>query len=410
MGRMRTRYWVMGLVAALLGLALIWAFWPRATLVDMGEATRGDIAVTIDEEGRTRVRDAYIVSAPIAGRLMRVDVEPGDAVTGGESVIARLTPTPPSALDVRTREQARAAVAAAEAGLRLARADLNKALADRDLSESELTRARKLAESGAGSQARLDAATRGAKAAAAALDTARAAISMRQAELASARAQLISFSQDPAPTGPAGGENGEAGGTIPLRAPISGRVLRVMQESETVLAAGAPILEIGDITNDLEILVELLSSDAVKVSAGDRVIVEGWGGEASLSGTVERVEPWGFTKYSALGVEEQRVNAIIRFDSPLSERDALGHGYRVETRIVIWQAEDALTVPSSALFREGDGWAVFRVEGERARLTPVDIGRNNGRVAQVLDGIGEGDTLVLFPGAGLEDGMRVKPR
>jgi HlyD family secretion protein len=328
MDRIRTRYWVMGLVAVLLGLALIWAFWPRATLVDMGEATRGDIAVTVDEEGRTRVRDAYIVSAPIAGRLMRVDVEPGDSVTGGESVIARLTPAPPSALDVRTREQARAAVAAAQAGLRLARADLNKALADRDLAEAELARARELAESGAGSQARLDAATRGAKAAAAALDTARAAISMRQAELARARAQLISFSQDPAPIGPAGGENGDGDGTMSLRAPISGRILRVMQESETVLAAGTAIMEIGDITNDLEIMVELLSSDAVRVSAGDRVIIDGWGGDETLSGTVARVEPWGFTKFSALGVEEQRVNAIIRFDSPLSRRSAMATASR----------------------------------------------------------------------------------
>mgnify|MGYP006266656687 CR=1 FL=1 len=410
MDRIHTRYWIMGLAAALLGLALIWAFWPRATLVDMGEATRGDIAVTVDEEGRTRVRDAYIVSAPIAGRLMRVDVEPGDSVTGGESVIAQLTPAPPSALDVRTREQARAAVAAAQAGLRLARADLNKALADRDLAEAELARARELAESGAGSQARLDAATRGSKAAAAALDTARAAISMRQAELARARAQLISFSRDPAPIGPAGGENGDGDGTIALRAPISGRILRVMQESETVLAAGTAIMEIGDITNDLEIVVELLSGDAVRVSAGDRVIIDGWGGDETLSGTVARVEPWGFTKFSALGVEEQRVNAIIRFDSPLSERSALGHGYRVETRIVTWQAAEALTVPSSALFRDGERWAVFRVEGARARLTPVTVGRNNGRRAQILDGISEGDAMVLFPGAGLEDGMKVRPR
>ena len=391
-------------------LGLVYAFWPKPTYVDMGEASRSAMFVTIDEEARTRVRDAYVVSAPIAGRLMRVDVEPGDSVVSGESIIARMMPALPSAIDMRTREQALAGVNAAQASLRVARADLNSAMANQDLAEAQLLRVRTLADTGTMSQAALDRAEREKRAADAAVDTARAAISMREAELASARANLIGFADAASGTGPAETNGQTDGRAIPLTAPISGRILRVVEESETTVAAGQAILEIGDISNDLEVVAELISTDAVQVSAGNRVIIDNWGGDTPLTGVVNRVEPWGFTKFSALGVEEQRVNTIIRFTSPLADRASLGHGYRVEARIVIWENPDALTVPSSALFRHEGGWAVFMVTGGRARLSIVELGRNNGQQAEILSGLAEGSRLILYPGPGLTDGARVERR
>ena len=396
--------------AGLLLLLLIWAFWPRPLQVDMGVVRQGELFVTIDEEARTRVRDAYVVSAPIAGRLMRVEVEPGDEVRGGESVIARMLPAPPSVMDIRTREQARAAVSAAEAALLVSRADLNSAIANRDLADLSVSRQRQLRQSGTVSQAALDTAERQQRVANAAVDTAKAAISMRQAELASARATLIEFSEAPAATGPAGGSDLSGGRAIPLQAPISGRILRVMQESETTLVAGQPILEIGDTSNDLEIVAELLSTDAVKVNAGDRVLVDHWGGETVLEGIVERVEPWGFTKYSALGVEEQRVNTIVRFRDRLNEPHLLGHGYRVEVQIVVWEDDEAIIVPASTLFRDQDGWAVFVAANGRAKRTPVSVLQNNGIEAAITNSLEPGTRLILYPGASLEDGKRVKAR
>ena len=402
----RSRTWIMIGVAIAIVASLSYAFWPRATQVDMGEVYRSSMTVTIDEEARTRVRDAYVVSAPIAGRLLRVEVEPGDTVVGGETIIARMLASPPSAIDARTREQARAGVNAAQAGLRVARADLNKALADQDLAEAEYVRYRNLGPSGAVSQSAVDLAQRQKRSADASVDTAKAAISMREAELANARARLIGFNERPKP-----GEIVEnTSGAIPLTAPISGRILRVIQESETTIAPGQTILEIGDISNDLEVVAELLSTDAVQVKAGNRVIIDNWGGAQPLAGVVERIEPWGFTKFSALGVEEQRVNAIIRFTDALDARPSLGHGYRVEAQIVIWEEEDALVVPSSALFRSGGQWAVFTVENNRAHLSLVEIGHNNGRSAEIKNGLEPSAQLILYPGPGLSDGMRVERR
>ncbi len=403
-----SRYVMMGAIAVLLVALFVWAFWPRAVPVDLGVVSRGTLTDTIDEEARTRVRDTYVVSAPIAGRLLRVEVEPGDEVIGGDSVIARMLAAAPSALDVRTREQARASVSAAEAALRVARADLNSAIASEDLAKTELSRARTLVEKGIGPQASLDTAVKAHKAARAAVDTAKAAISMREAELANARARLIEFNT-PSKLD-ATDKDGTSGGTIPLTAPISGRILRVVQESETTMGAGQPILEIGDVSNDLEVLTELLSTDAVQVKPGNQVLIDNWGGDAPLQGVVDRVEPWGFTKYSALGVEEQRVNTIIRFTDPLDQRSALGHGYRVEVKIVTWEQENTLLIPSSALFRQGDDWAVFRVSDSKVELKRVELIRNNGLIAGITSGVSEGDELVLYPSTALKDGTRVAKR
>ena len=273
---------------------------------------------------------------------------------------------------------------AAEAALRVARADLNAAMANRDLASSELARARQLTERQIASEAALDRAKQTYRVSEATVETAEAAISMREADLANARAQLIGFDDQ----GLAAAIGGPRGDDIPLHAPTDGRILRVMQQSETTLPAGAPIMEIGDIAGDLEVTVDLISSDAVQVTPGSRVIIADWGGETPLAGEVRRIDPLGVTKFSALGVEEQRVAVTVALTGDPSERAALGHGYRVEAQIVVWQQDDALRVPSSALFRSGDAWAVFVDAGGTAALRPVEIGRNNGIVAEVLDGLG----------------------
>ncbi|WP_114009518.1 efflux RND transporter periplasmic adaptor subunit [Cohaesibacter intestini] len=393
-------------IAALLvtAAALAYAFWPRPLMVDMDVAKRGAMIQTINEEGRTRVHDAYVVSTPVAGRLMRVEAKPGDAVIRNETVVAQMRPLNPAALDIRTREQARAAVTAAEAGLRVARADLNKAIADLEFADSEWQRSKQLAAKGSESQASLDRKQSTVRSASAIRDTAEAAIAMREAELANTRARLISF-DDPQPTSAQADDH-----AIPLKAPTTGHILRVIQQSETTLTAGTPIMEIGNIENDLEVVVELLSTDAVQVSPGDRVIIEDWGGEATLSGEVERVDPWGFKKFSSLGVEEQRVNAVIQFTGPRDTRLRLGHGYRVEVRIVIWESKDALIIPSNALFRDGEDWAVFKVIDGKAQQARVNIGRNNGIKAQILDGLKEGDPIILYPSAGITNGVKVAQR
>ena len=401
----RSRLILTAATVLLIAGALTAAFWPQPTMVDMGTVTRGNMQLTINEEGRTRVRNAYVVSTPVAGQLQRVSVQPGDPVVRGETIVAHMRPTNPAALDVRTREQAQAAVTAAEAALRVARADLNAALANRDLSNTELDRTQRLLERGIVSQAALDSALQTARVAQANVDTAEAAIAMREAGIANAQAQLIGF-DDPRLAAAMGTSDDD----IPLYAPTNGRILRVIQESETSLPAGAPIMEIGNIENDLEVVVELLSTDAVQVAVGDPVIIADWGGPTELAGEVIRVDPFGFTQFSALGVEEQRVNAVIAFVSPSEDYAGLGHGFRVETQIVVWQADNTLIVPASALFRSQDTWAVFVVVNGTAQLSTVEIGPNNGVEAQVTNGLTENDRVILYPSSGLSDGMRVAER
>ena len=401
----RSRLILTTVTAILVIGALTAAFWPKPTMVDMGEVTVGTMRLTIDEEGRTRVRDAYIVSTPVAGQLQRVSVQPGDPVVRGETVVAHMRPTNPAALDVRNREQALAAVAAAEAALRVARADLNASIANRDLAQTELARTEQLVERGISSDAALDRARQNARVMQANVDTAEAAISMREAEIQNAQAQLIGFDDRGLAAAMGNGSD-----DIPLYAPADGRILRVIQQSETSLPAGAPIMEIGNIASDLEVVVRLLSTDAVQVTVGDPVIIADWGGAMELAGEVARVDPFGITQFSALGVEEQRVDAVIAFSSPSEEHKGLGHGFRVEAQIIVWQKEDALIVPASALFRNRDNWAVFVVADGVAQLRQIEIGQNNGIETEVVSGLSEGDRVILYPSSGLSDGMSVAER
>lgn len=393
-------------VIVLLAVLLTFAFWPRPLMVDMGEVVRNHLVITIDEEGKTRVHDSYIVSTPVAGRLLRVHVEPGDQVIEKESVVAEMLPQIPAALDVRSLAEIRADIAAAEAALRTARADHNKAAADKKLAEAELGRTARLEKSKLMSRSELDLALRQAHAAEAALKAAQATIAMRKAEIDNARARLIGLNDNDL----VNHSGGRAEKIFSLHAPVTGQVLRLFQESESTLAAGTPVMEIGNIESDLEVVVELLSSDSVQVFPGNRVVFTGWGGPGNLKGVVQRIEPWGFTKVSALGVEEQRVNTIIRFTDPQHAWKKLGHGFRIEAKIVVWEKPSALVVPSSALFRLGRDWAVFQVLDEKATLRRVEIGQNNGVEAQVSDGLELGNRVILYPSSALTDGTRVAER
>ena len=402
----RSRIITFLVAAGIILIFFLYAFWPRAVLVDLTEVTSGHIMITIDEEAKARVRDVYAVSMPAAGRLQRVEVESGDQVRADETVVARILPANPNVLDVRTKDQAEAAVEAADAALDLARADSARARADLDLARSMRQRYAALVESDAAAQAALDEADRNLKAAEAAARSATAAIKMRAADLDSARAMLTDFTQSEkdAKTG-----NPHPVNAIDIHAPISGVVLQVLHESETTLPVGTDILHIGDPSSDLEVAAELLSAEAVRVRPGQRVIIERWGGEGDLEGVVERIEPWAYTKISALGIEEQRANVIIRFDNEDISETGLGHGYRVYIRIVTWE-DDTVIVPSNTLFREGDGWAVFAVRRGRARLREVSLGHNNGQQAEIRDGLEAGEEVILYPSDDVDDGTKVKRR
>jgi HlyD family secretion protein len=397
------RVLIWGALAALLGGGLTYAFWPEPVPVDLGEVARGPVRVTVDEEGRTRVKEVYVVSAPVAGRMRRIETHVGDAVVAGETVLATIEPTAPTFLDVRSRTQAESAVRAAEAAKALADAELVRARAELDFANADYERAKTLAERETISQRALDSAELEVKTRQAAVSTAQASLRVKTFELETARASLIVPGNDET----SGQEAGSC--CVEVRAPVSGRVLRVLQESESVVPAAAPLIEIGD-PQDLEIEVDLLSRDAVKIKEGAAVLIEDWGGGTTLAGRVRRVEPYGFTKVSALGIEEQRVNVIIDFTDPLDKWRRLGHGYRVETRIIVWEGTDVLNVPLGALFRHGDAWAVFVDSEGRARLRPVAIGRFNSREAQVLEGLSVGERVVLHPSDRVKDGVPIVAR
>lgn len=394
--------WFKALVSglSLLGLLLffVFSFRPRPLPVDLALVSRGPLTVTLDEDGQTRVRNVYRLSAPVAGHLLRIDADVGDAVSADVSVLARMSPGDPSLLDRRSQQQAEASVKSAEAALDLARAELRKAHSQAEYARSDLVRARDLAADNSLSASELEQVELAARTAQASRETAQAAVRLRQAELANARALLAPLDA-----------SGKPLANLELRAPASGRVLRILQRSEGVVAAGTPLLEIGDPT-DLEIIADLLSHDAVSVPEGAAVRIEGWGGPSALRGRVRRVEPLGYTRVSALGIEEQRVNVVIDLLSPSREWQRLGHGFRVDVHIEIWQADEVLQVPTGALIRQQGRWAVLVVDAGVARLRLIDIGHQNGRQAQVLDGLTAGEQVILHPSERIEDGARVTAR
>ena len=369
--------WLAAGLAVAVGIA--WLAWPRPLKVETDVVDRGPVARTLVDEGRTRIHDVFVVAAPVGGDLRRITLHAGDPVDRGQ-VVATLGPADPSLLDART-------VAAAQAAVSAARAGLASAEADADLARRDQARIASLATQGYASRAALDAADAGLRAA-------RARIAARQAELRGA--QVLAGS-------PAAGALRET----PVRSPANGQVLRILQESRGVVAAGTPLLEVGN-PAEMEVVADFLSQDATQVRPGAAASLEGWGGEAPIPARVTRVEPYARTRISALGVEEQRVSVILRLTDPATA-PPLGHGFRVDARITLSEVADALRVPADALVRQGDSWAVYRVDGGRARLTPVRTGIGDDRHRVVLEGLSNGDRVVLYPASTLEDGARVRP-
>jgi HlyD family secretion protein len=385
------------LVLALLVVAAIVlaAVWPESVVVSVARAERGSLLVSLTEEGETRVRERFVVSAPVAGRLQRIELEPGEAVVAGETVVARLEPAASPLLDPRTRRELSVATAAARAAVGQARAEREQQATRVERARVTLERDRELARAGAITRDQIEASEAALATAREALRAAEFTVQRAQSELDLAEARL--------------GTPGGSGRLLSVLAPTSGVVLRRLHESEALVPAGEPLLELGDPART-EIVADLLSSDAVRVAAGAPVVIERWGGDRPLEGRVRRVEPSGFTKVSALGVEEQRVNVIIDWSSAAAPPPALGDGYRVDVAIELWRGDDVLSLPAGALFRRGDDWAAFRVDGDRARLTPVAVGHRTAKQVEVESGLSAGDRVILYPPDTLSDGSRVEVR
>ncbi len=387
---------IIGIVAAVAAVLLYLGFRPQPLPVETGTVSRGPLSVTVTEEGRTRIRERYVITSPVAGFAERIELEEGDTVAAGAPLVA-IEPVAPAVLDRRSRAEARAGVSAAEAALEAARTRVRAAEAEAELAEAERERIERLYETNAVSRAEYDRVLSAGRRAAAGLRAARAEAEVARYDLQAARDVLRYSAADP---------DSEPPEEVVVRSPIDGSVLGVVHESEGVVAAGQHLLTLGDPRN-LEVEVELLSADAVRLSPGMPVRFLRWGGEGALRGEVRVVEPSAFTKISALGVEEQRVIVLVDILSPPERWSRLGDGYRVEAEFVLWSGEDVLQVPSSAAFRRGEQWAVFLVEEDRAVFRPVTIGRRGEFRVQVLDGLAEGETIVLYPDDEVEDGRRL---
>jgi HlyD family secretion protein len=393
---------LMQLAAALLVAGLLaYAFWPRPVEVDVARAVRGSLLVTVDEDGRTRIKERYIVSAPLGGRLQRITRRPGDRVAAGRTPLAVIEPGDPSLLDDRARAEAEARVKASEATRKQAVPKLEHARVAHDLSVKELLRVRRMVVGRETTAQDVESAEHKERMAQEEVKTAQFALQIADFELDLARAALTR-------TRPRSSGDMDSW-RFEILAPVEGRVLRVFQESSAVVTPGQRLLEVGDPT-DLEVEVDVLSSDAVKIAPGARAFLEHWGGDAPLLAQVRLVEPSGFMKVSALGVEEQRVNVILDFVDPPEKRAHLGDAFRVEARVVIWSADDTLKVPAGALFRQGEDWAVYAVENGRAQLTRVQVGRSNSLETEITSGLEAGVTVILHPGDKIQPGGRVVGR
>jgi HlyD family secretion protein len=386
------------ILIALAGL-LIYGFWPVPVQVEVVTATRGTLLVTVNEDGKTRIREKYVVSAPVAGKLLRLELDAGDPVQQGQTVLARIEPRDPTLLDARALAEAAARVRAAEAAQYQAAATLKRAQEAYELSRHDYDRARELIQNRVISRAEFDKAEHQEQMAKADVHSADFSKKVANFELELAKAALIRTRVGPDDT--------ESSSTLTILSPIDGQVLRVMQESAAVVTPGTELLQIGD-PSDLEMEIDVLSTDAVQIRPGAKVLVEHWGGVGTLAGNVRIVEPSAFLKISALGVEEQRVNVIADFTSPFEMRESLGDGYRIEVKIVVAEVTNVVRVPAGVLFREGDDWSVFRAVDGRARLRSVSIGKTNGLETEIVAGLASGDVLILHPTDKINDGVAVR--
>ena len=370
----------------------------KPQMVDIGVVARGPMRVTVSQEGVTRVREVYAVSSPIAGHLARTVLDEGDTVKAGVTVVAAIHPLDPPLIDSRSQAELIAARDASRAAVAMAETDLKRLQSDLHLARDNLQRARTLAKTNFLAQSQLQKASNDVDVLEAQISSAMAAIELRKAELASAEARLIPPS-DP-------NRKRETSCCVYLTAPIDGVVLSVFAKSEQPVAVGTKIAEIGD-PEDMEVTVDLLSSDAVRIAPGAKAEISDWGGDKVLSATVRRIDPAGFTKVSALGIEEQRVNLVL----DLEDKDPrLGHGFRVYARLTLWQSDETLQLPISALFRDGRQWSLFAIRDGRARQMPVEIGHMNDEVAELIGGLAEGDRVILHPSDMVSDGTLVEER
>lgn len=386
-------------VLLLIVVALGYGFRPQPRLVDTADATRGHMQVSVEQEGKTRVVDRYIVSAPVTGTACRVDLDVGDRVSKDQPLVV-IKPLQSQALDPRSRAEAEARVAVAEAALHAAEQRAQSARVDADFAARELTRLEPLAGQGHVGANAFDAAATNVRSSEANLRSAEFAVDVARHEQRVAQTAVKYI-----------GAEGQSASTdsVQVLAPVAGKVLKIQQECEGVVSAGKSLLEIGD-TRSLEIETDVLSADAVRILPGMTVMYDRWGGDAPLKGLVRRVEPVGFTKVSALGVEEQRVLVISDISSDPAQWQTLGDGYRVESRFILWESENVLQIPASALFRFDDGWAVFAVENDVAQRRVVGLGQRNGLSAQILEGLNEGEAVITHPDQTIQDGVAVKRR
>jgi HlyD family secretion protein len=378
--------------------ATIYGFIPKAVEVDLVDVSRGPLQVTIEEEGRTRLKDRFVVSAPTAGYMQRIGAKVGDPVRKGQ-IVAALEPLRSQALDPRSRAEAEAIVSAIEAGLNAAVEKERAAKADVDYIEKRLERMTNLYDKGSIAKDQLDQIQSEAKKARAVQGAAKAAVDVSRADLERAKKTIQDYTHG----------RTEKRDTVYVSSPVDGSIFRIYRESEGTVAIGEPLMDIGNAKN-LEVRVDLLSSDAVKIKKGARVLFKRWGGEGTLTGIVRVVEPAGFTKLSSLGVEEQRVLVIVDMTSPPDVWRVLGDGYRLEAHFVVWEGKEILQVPASALFRLGTKWAVFLEDSGKARQRIVEIGQRNGLTAEILSGLKEKEKVIAHPDDSIGDGALIRRR
>jgi HlyD family secretion protein len=381
--------------------ALVYALMPEKIKVDIVSLERGDLLITLDGEGKTRIHDIYTVSTPIDGRITRIESEPGDFVTAGETLIANMYPANPNFLDKRAETQAQADVQGAQAALSLANSRVKQAKAQLEFDKSDYKRTQELFNKKSISKAGLERAELRLKTLQAEYETALSNKNVMQSRLESSQARLLKPSEEDL--------HDKDDCQICIRSPVDGRVLRILHKSESIVPVGTALVEIGD-PADLEINIEMLSGNAVKVQVGDEAIIKRWGGESELKATVKVIEPSGFTKISALGVEEQRVNIILSFTDPREKWQSLGDAFRVEASIIVDRVENALLVPISALFRDNEQWVVFKEIDGNAHLQKVKVGRKNDSYAEVLDGLDISDKIIIHPGNSVADGVKIVQR
>lgn len=396
-GKHLVRRLVPWLLASLLLALIAWGLWPKPVIVETGSVARSPLTVRVSEEGKTRVRNRYVVAAPVAGKMRRVPLKAGDAVEAGKTVLTVIEPVVAPLLDPRARAQAEAVIAMHEASRGKAAENLEAVRAALKMADADRDRMRNVRKEGTVSESERDRMEAESLIKAAEVRAMEFSIQVIDYELAQARAVL----QRP--------DVSTTGNLVEIKSPVSGRLLKVMQESETIVAPGTAILEIGDPT-DTEIEAEILSRDAVSIQPGDSVEIEQWGGDHPLKGRVRLIEPAAFTKISALGVEEQRVIVLSDLIDPPKAAGMLGDRYRVEVRVAVWHSDDVLTAPSGALFREGNVWKTFVYQNESARLAVIEAGHSDGRFTEILSGLQAGDKVLLHPPDTVKDGAKVIER